>query len=343
MKYFVISGIFLGLLIASFYIYWNKVQSIKRLDPNRVTQKKKIPQNPLVIEVMRARKYPGSEIKVEETLAAGSNYNQYIVSYLSDGLKIHALLTIPTGNKPTMGWPAIVFNHGYIPPDQYQTNERYVAYVDAFARNGYVVFKPDYRGHGQSEGQPEGAYYSPAYAIDVLNAVSSIKKYKDVNPNKIGMWGHSLGGNLTLRSMVISKDIKVGVIWAGVVGTYEELMNKWTRTTPWQPSPREAASHVRSIRSHLVETYGTPEKNPEFWQSIDPRYFIKDISGPLQLHQGTADDEVPTLFSESLSNDLKKAGKTVEYFTYPGADHNLFQSFTLAMDRSVAFFDKYLK
>ena len=47
----------------------------------------------------------------------------------------------------------IVFNHGYIPPAEYRTTERYVAYVDGFARNGYIVFRPDYRGHDQSEGE----------------------------------------------------------------------------------------------------------------------------------------------------------------------------------------------
>ena len=122
-----------------------------------------------------------------------NNYRQFLASYQSDGLKINALLTVPNGEKPENGWPAIIFNHGYIPPEEYKTTERYVAYVDGFARNGYIVFKPDYRGHGDSEGNPEGAYYSPAYTIDVLNAVASVKKFKDADPNKIGMWGHSMG------------------------------------------------------------------------------------------------------------------------------------------------------
>ena len=47
----------------------------------------------------------------------------------------------------------VIFNHGYIPPAQHRTTERYVAYVDAFARNGYIVFRSDYRGHGNSEGE----------------------------------------------------------------------------------------------------------------------------------------------------------------------------------------------
>lgn len=299
--------------------------------------------NPLSIEYMRKQEYPGSDIVIEQTLPSGSNYDRYIASYKSDGLKIYALLTIPQGEKPENGWPVIIFNHGYIPPAEYQTTERYLAYTDAFSRNGYVVFKPDYRGHGNSEGNPEGAYYSPVYTIDVLNAVSSIKRYPQVNPNKIGMWGHSLGGNLTLRSMVVSQDIRVGVIWAGVVGTYEELMAKWGRRNSSAPSQSRIQEHVSSIRQNLLDRYGSLQENPQFWRSIDPRYFFAEILTPIQLHHGTADEEVPLLFSESLKNNLEKAGKVVELYTYEGDDHNLSNSFDLALQRSVDFFDRYLK
>jgi len=145
------------------------------------------PLNPLTIDSLRQRDYPGSDITLEQTLTPGSNYNRYIASYRSDGLKIYALLTVPKGTKPKAGFPVIIFNHGYIPPAQYRTTERYVAYVDAFARNGYIVFKSDYRGHGNSEGTATGGYGSPDYTVDVLNALASLKKHPDADPNRIGM------------------------------------------------------------------------------------------------------------------------------------------------------------
>ncbi len=52
------------------------------------------PLNPLTISAMREKVYPGSDLKIEQTLADGSNYHQYIASYLSDGLKIYGLLMI---------------------------------------------------------------------------------------------------------------------------------------------------------------------------------------------------------------------------------------------------------
>src|SRR3989442_10900857 len=179
---------------------------------------------PLAIDAMRQRDYPGSDLVIERTLSPGSNYRQYVASYQSDGLKIFALLTVPNGAKPASGWPVIIFNHGYIPPTVYRTTERYIAYVDAFARNGYIVFKPDYRGFGSSQGQPVSAYYSPDDTVDVLNAVTTMQRYGSADPHRIGMWGNSMGGNITLRALVSDPRVKGAVIWAGVNTNFKVLM-----------------------------------------------------------------------------------------------------------------------
>ncbi len=54
-----------------------------------------------------------------------------------------------------------------------------------------------------------GAYGSPDYVVDVLNAVGAIKQYADTAPPRIGMYGHSMGGYITLRVMVTTRDTKV--------------------------------------------------------------------------------------------------------------------------------------
>jgi len=297
--------------------------------------------HPMSIQALREMNFPGSEITLENELEPGANYRRYYASYRSEGLKIYGLLTIPNGEMPPEGWPAIIFNHGYIPPDVYRTTERYIAYVDWLARSQYIVFRIDYRGHDQSEGQPSGAYGDPGYVIDVLNAVSSIKQFPLANPEKIGMWGHSMGGYLTLRAMVTNSDVKAGVIWAGVVASYPDMINLWRRNNA-NPAPT-APSFARRWRQIWVEQYGTPEENPEFWKSVSSNSFLSEISGPLQLHHGTLDEEVPLIFSEILAQDLVNANKTVEFYKYEGDNHNLSNYFSTAMTRTVEFFDRYLK
>ncbi len=296
--------------------------------------------NPLEINAMRAREYPGSDIVIEQTLDPGVNYNRYYVSYRSEGLKIYALMTVPNGEKPATGWPVIIFNHGFIPPDVYVSTERYIAYVDLIARSGYIVFRSDYRGHGNSEGQAGGAYSRPDYTVDVMNAVASMKRYPDADPNRMGMWGHSMGGYITLRSMVISDDIKAGVIWAGVVASYPDLLTKWRRGPGASATPTPSA---RSWRYSLVQEYGSPEENPEFWNSISANSYLADLSGPIQLHHGTADADVPLEFSETLFYQMLDAEQYVEFYKYEGDNHNISSYFSTAMQRTIEFFDRYVK
>ncbi len=303
------------------------------------------PISPLSVEWGRQQSYPGSDFVIEKKLDPGRNYSRYVASYKSDGLKIFGLLTIPNGETPKTGWPVVIFNHGYIQPAQYRTTEKYVLYQDAFAAAGYITFKSDYRGHGSSEGRATGGYGNVDYTVDVLNALASVKRMKEADPNRIGMWGHSMGGSVTLRAMVTTRDVKAGVIWAGVVASYPDLLTRW-RVTPNAPTPTAAAAPPGGLRgwsAGLVAQYGTFEQNPAFWDSISPNSYLKDLSGPIQLHHGTADTSVPLEFSVTLDKQLKAAGQYDELYIYPGDDHNLATNLMVALQRSVAFFDKYVK
>ena len=303
----------------------------QRVDPDGV--------HPMTITYLRKPSYPGSPITIEQNLEPGANFNRYIASYRSEGLKIYALLMVPMGERPATGWPVILFNHGYIPPAEYSTVERYEAYMDGFAANGYLVLRPDLRGHGNSEGVANGAYGHPDYTIDVLNAVASIKQYAEADPNRIGMWGHSMGGYLTLRAMVVSPDIKAGVIWSGVVASYKDLLQLWTLGAQVGIIPES----VRRWGTELLAQFGTPDENPMFWASISANSYVDDLSGPIQLHHGSGDTVVPLAFSNLLLDDITAAGGGVEYYMYPNDDHSLTASFATAMARSLAFFDAHVK
>lgn len=288
-----------------------------------------VPPHPLSIEYLRQRQYPASELIIEETLENGGNYSRYIASYRSDGLKLYGLLTIPFGEKPESGWPVVIFNHGYIAPAVYRTTERYLAYMERFSRAGYIVFRPDYRGHDRSEGVARGAYGNPDYVIDVLNATATLKAYPDADPNRIGMWGHSMGGYITLRAMVVDADIKAGVIWAGVISAYADMV--------------DINGRPRFGTRSLLENYGPPASNPEFWASISANSYLAELSGPLQLHHGTSDATVPVFMSYQVAEQARAAGQIAELFIYDGDDHNIVNYFPAAIRRSVEFFDLHVK
>ena len=142
---------------------------------------------------------------------------------------------------------------------------------------------------------------------------------------------------LTLRCMVISKDIKVGVIWAGVVAAYPDLVSAWPQYVP------ESPEIANNWRTSLIIIYGAPSQNPAFWDSISANSYLNELSGPIQLHHGTGDVEVPVEFSTTLYQQLLVAGIPVELYTYENDNHNLSNSFDVAMRRTIQTFDIYLK
>jgi dipeptidyl aminopeptidase/acylaminoacyl peptidase len=146
-----------------------------------------------------------------------------------------------------------------------------------------------------------------------------------------------MGGYITLRSMVVTKDIKAGVIWAGVVARYPDLFTRWN----WgaRPTTADPGSWVYS----LEQAYGSVETNPDFWISISANGYLRDLNGPIQLHHGTGDADVPWEFSQMLHDEMVQANQTVELYLYEGDNHNISNNFGLAMQRTIEFFDRYLK
>ncbi|HRN71253.1 MAG TPA: alpha/beta fold hydrolase, partial [Candidatus Woesebacteria bacterium] len=226
-----------------------------------------MPFEEMTIPALRKREYK-SNLGERTTYSQHGNYTSYLTSYNSDGLKINGLLTIPTGEEPKDGWPAIIFIHGYIPPTVYQTTERYVDYVNYLASNGFVVFKIDLRGHGHSEGEATGAYFSSDYIIDALTAYSALQNSNFVNQNKIGLWGHSMAGNVILRTMTVKTDIPAAVIWAGAVYSYTDREEYGIQDTSYRPPPQQNITQSQNRRQRLFDTYGDFDQNNEFWSQF---------------------------------------------------------------------------
>ncbi|OGH11338.1 MAG: hypothetical protein A2684_01975 [Candidatus Levybacteria bacterium RIFCSPHIGHO2_01_FULL_36_15b] len=295
----------------------------------------------LTIPYLREKEYKSTLGNLEE-YSKNSNYTSYLASYNSEGLKINGLLTIPEGKSPKGGWPAIVFIHGYIPPTLYETTSRYADYVDYLARNGFVVFKIDLRGHGKSEGQPGGAYYSSDYIIDTLNAYAALQSSNFVDSSRIGLWGHSMAGNVVLRSLAAKPEIPAVVIWAGAVYSYMDLAKHRLNDQSYRPSA--LITQRQGQRQKLFNTYGQFDENSSFWKQVAATNYLSDIKGAIQLNHATDDTVVDIGYSRDLNELLDKTSIPHEFYEYASGRHNFTgASFTQAMQNTVEFFNKYLK
>jgi uncharacterized protein len=298
--------------------------------------------NDLTIAALRAMDIQGSPITLEQQLANGASYSQYIASYSSEGNKIYGLLTVPFGDPPAGGFKAIVFNHGYIPPDSYETTQRYVAYVSTLANHGFVVFKIDMRGHGNSEGEATGSYFSPGYTIDAIAALKSLQTLDYVDPQGIGMWGHSMAGNVVLRAMLVEPDIKAGVIWAGAVYSYDDFV-KYRISDPSRPPSTGQETPSRRRSRELIDTYGEPNSAEPYWHAVSLTANIDYLESPLQIHHAVDDPVVNIGYSIDLSTVLAEHHKVYEFYQYAGGGHDINSPyFEDAMVLTVVFFQKYL-
>lgn len=294
----------------------------------------------MTIPYLRSRNYT-SQLGEMVELADYPSYTSYLTNYQSDGLMINGLLTRPKGLMPDNGWPAVVFIHGYIPPSQYRTQERYVDYVNYLASRGLVVFKIDLRGHGSSEGEPGGAYYSSDYIVDTLNARAALATAGFVNHDKIGLWGHSMAGNVVLRAMVVQPDISAGVIWAGAVYSYKDWQEYGLSDNSYRPP--SSPSTTRRRRQEMIDTYGEFSDQSPFWQQVAATNFLTDLTGAIQLHHAVDDEIVNVGYSRDLANLLEQSGVTYSYHEYTSGGHNISgNNFGLAMQRTVEFFKQNL-
>ena len=298
------------------------------------------PFQELTIPYLRAREYK-SQLGALEKVSENGNYTSYLTSYDSDGLKINGVFTEPKGPKPAGGWPAIVFLHGYIPPAQYQTLTQYSSYVDYLASNGFVVFKIDLRGHANSDGEASGAYFSGDYIVDTLNAYNALQNSDLVNPKKIGLWGHSMAGNVVLRSSAVKPEIPAVVIWAGAVYTYGDMQEYGIDDGSYRPP--EQTSQRQQRRQRLRDLYGDFTPESPFWKQMAPTNYLSDLKGALQLNHAIDDNVVSIQYSRNLNSLLDKTSVPHELNEYPGGGHNLSGStFNQAMQNTVNFFKKHL-
>ena len=287
--------------------------------------------HPVSIPAYMAKNYDGRDFTVGQVQSSNESYTRYFITYMSGKLKISGIMNVPKGAGP---FPVLFLNHGHIDTAVYTNGRGLKREQDYLAKRGYIVIHSDYRNHAQSDKDPDADLnFRLGYAEDVINAVYAMRNsdlpYFD--KEKIGMLGHSMGGGVTQNILVIQPDLMdAAVLFAPVSGDNKDNFQRWTKRRA------ELAQKVR-------DTYGMPETNSDFWHDISMVNFLDRIKIPILLHHGTADESVPLDWSNRMDALLKEKGKEITYYKYEGQPHEFTSSWGQVMQRTVDFFDKYLK
>ena len=283
------------------------------------------PPHPMSIEALRDRKYSADPVVLGPPVPAAAGLAAEEFTYVSDGLTIHGLLERPDRPATEGGWPVIVVAHGYIPPSSWSTRENYRLVTRHYASGGFLVVKPDYRGHGRSEGRGGSAARTIDYSIDVLNLIAGLDAVPDADTDNVFLYGHSMGGEIGLRILTVSHALRGASLWAGVTEDYPENTLYFVR--------KRSAEEAERLQA-LIDTKIKREDYP----SLSPGNYLDSIDVPLIIHHGTADESVPFAWSVPFRAALDEAGVDYRFYEYPGQDHNISGSFYTALDRDMEFF-----
>jgi dipeptidyl aminopeptidase/acylaminoacyl peptidase len=295
---------------------------------------------PITIPAQRSRTYPGGIISSEGDVGIRDGYSLSKISYPSDGYKIYALVATPDSPRPLRGYPVIILAHGYTNPANYRTDgPEYAEYIAAFARRGYLVVKPDFRGYGQSWGTPRGAYFSSDYTADVLNLTASLGNIESADANKVAIWGHSMGGHVALDALtVLPQRFKAAVLASASIGKVEDMYYNWT------PPSERANFDAQAEKKRVATLFGDPKQSPTFWDKLSPLNYASSIKTPIQLHHGLSDTVVPSRFSQTAAEMFAAHGVKTVLYTYPKAPHLFIGADRdLLIRRSTDWFDEYMK
>lgn len=216
----------------------------------------------------------------------------------------------PTNFDSTKKYPVLVYVYGG-PHAQMITNS-FLGNADLWlyymAQQGYVVFTLDNRGSMNRGFDFENATFRNLgkYEMeDQLAGVDFLKKKSFLDASRMGVYGWSFGGFMSTSLMTKTPDVfKVGVAGGPVIDwRFYEIM--------------------------YTERYmDMPQNNADGYKEADLHNYVKNLKGRLMLIHGTNDNVV--LWQHTLSY-LKKCveeGKLVDYFVYPGHEHNV-----LGLDR----------
>lgn len=281
----------------------------------------------LTIADLTARRYGGGEVVALETLAVTSAFTRTLIAYESDGLRIVGFMNTPIGAGP---FPVVIVLHGYVDPARYRTLTYTTPYADALARQGYLVVHPNLRNFPPSDTGPDP--FRVGLAVDVLNLIALIKAqagrpglFAQADADRIGLWGHSMGGGVALRVLVVSPDVRAAVLYGSMSG--DERQN-YEKIIVW------------SGRQRGLWELSVP---PADLARIAPIGFLDRITAAVSIHHGEADETVPLAWSLDLCERLQALGKTVECFTYPGQPHTFVgEGNRLFIERMLAFFARTL-
>ena len=279
--------------------------------------------DPYTIAGLRQRGYPGGAVTVLGVIEETKDFTSYLIEYPSDGLNIRGVMQIPTRGEPP--YPVIVMNHGYFSRSAYRSGDGTDRAAEFLNTRGYLTLASDYRSWGTSD-YGVSLFYS-GLAIDVVNLLVAIPSIPEADPARIGMWGHSMGGAVTMKVLTIIGDnpnfhrsersaaqrspepvegsknegggvveVRAAVLYSTVSADQADALARWGLGCFGDVIAGESRADCNSsdilppgLPAELLDAFSKAASDPETLRLISPIDHLNYVAAPVQIHYGTWD------------------------------------------------------
>ncbi|MHA2362696.1 MAG: prolyl oligopeptidase family serine peptidase [Candidatus Hodarchaeales archaeon] len=247
-----------------------------------------------------------------------------------DELQIHGFVMVPQTPPPKEGYPAIVYVHG---GPMAQDIDSFVGTYQLLVQEGFVVFRPNFRGstgYGEAFQKANFREIGKADLLDVVTGVEMLIKKYQVNPNKVAITGGSYGGYMTLRALTKPEIFKFAVGWA------EAAISDWEYLYDTSDA---------IFRGAINLLFGPMDESRPFLKESSPIADWEKVTQPLGIVQLANDTRTPLKPVWEFAQNLLEKGNHVEVHVEPAMGHvSLPKGYIIrSIARQVQFFQKTLK
>jgi dipeptidyl-peptidase-4 len=223
-----------------------------------------------------------------------------------DGATLHCSIIKPPHFDPSKKYPVITFTYGgphaQVVLDAWSRSAIFL-WHQMMAEKGYIIFSLDNRGsagRGHAFEEPVRLHLGAQELADQREGAAWLREQSYVDPNRLGIWGWSYGGHMTLHAMFEAGDIYKAGFAGGPV-------------TDWH-----------FYDTIYTERYmGLLPKNEENYKDSSPIKNAGNLRGKLLIAHGTGDDNVHYSNTLSLIDELVRHEKYVEVMAFPGRGHGV--------------------
>lgn len=350
------------------YFYFQKDSSpLKSVMNIKKDEKKELPLLQYGIPNLSTKEFTAEQpIKIEKIISQDLTENTYVLlfTYLSQGKKISGALNLKV-DESRQNKPVIIMLRGWAPLESYYSGMGTKNAATIFAQNDYLTLAPDFLGYGESDPEPsdtwEARFIKVVNVIDLLRTIQKFPKLDlsqlegfpieniSIDPEKIGLWGHSNGGQIAVSTLEVLGSNLPTTLWAPVLAPFPYSILYFTDEN--QDEGKEARAYLALF-----------EKDYDVFDFSITQHLDR-LQGPLQIQHGTNDDSALVTWSEEflqkidLENDRRQAINAsqsatsstqlqeieVDFYKYAGANHNIQPNWNQAVERDLEFFAKNLK